>query len=152
MWLWLSLAWGDPVELDKAIAADEVVQVGSIEYRSDEPIYLLPTPIFDKLLTAEKAGRACEKGLSEVEEILVRTEGQRKEAQATAAIALARASEALQVAGDQMRADNVQAQDQVKLLLELEEKVGKAQAQRNVALAIAGGALSAVLVGAWAAR
>lgn len=134
IWLLCSLAFGGTVRLDEPAVAREDVVVGETTYTAPQPIYLLPTPSFDRLLEDAKKLRACEEGLEDAESALVTAQG------------------ALTDARTQMELDEANDLEQMKTIFQLQEDLGKARAQRNVAVALAGGVAAGVVAAALLSR
>ena len=144
----LSLALAAPVELLEAEVARVPVQVGAVTYTAVEPIYLVPTPVFDKLLTSAKQLKVCDAGLASAAQGLRAVRKEHEVSQLLTLQALGQAGSALSTAQNQMELDARLEQDRMAAMLKAQEKLGRAQAQRNVALGITGGVLAAVLAGA----
>lgn len=139
-------------ELTDPVAVDQPVVVGEVTYTSAEPIYLLPTPTFDRMLEDTKKLHLCEGGLDEIRLKLREAGKDLAVSQASTTQAIATAGSALQQASEQMDRDAETDLAQVQQLLELQDKVGRAQSQRNVALGITGGVLAAGLAYGFASR
>lgn len=146
----LSLAFGG--ELTEAVFTRGAVEADGKVYTSEEPIYILPTPVFDKLLAAKQQATLCEEGLARTQEHLRDAKTWQEHESAARSQAVDQATRALQMASEQMRKDQEQDQQQAQAVLALEEKLGRAQAQRNVALGITGGVLAALIANAVASR
>lgn len=142
MWL-IVLALGG--ELTEPVAVDKPVTVEGVVYTSAEPIYLLPTPTFDRMLADTKKLQLCSEGLGEVRTKLTQAEIERNRSQHLTFTAMEKAGAALELASAQMERDGEQDAKNVEQLLEMQRKLGRAQSQRNVALGVATG-LAAGLV------
>lgn len=148
MMLWLvCAALAGELVLTEPVIAREPVQVGKVTYTSDQPIFIVPTSTFDKLLRDVQKLEACEVGLRRVGDDLILARKDQETASRLTLDALTGAGEALTVAQAQMQLDQQNDQDQIDLVLRLQADVGKAKGQRNVVLGVASGVVIVVAAG-----
>lgn len=143
----LTLALAGEVVLEEPVVARDPIHVGSTTYTASEPVFLVPTPTFDRLLIDTKKLRACEGGLERTEAALLRARTEQEAASTVTTEALLAAGAALQTAQEQMGLDQRNDQEQLALILKLQNDVGKARGQRNVALGVAAGVAVVVAAG-----
>jgi len=145
-WLVCAALAGELV-LTEPVIAREPVQVSKVTYTSDQPIFIVPTSTFDKLLRDVQKLEACEVGLRRVGDDLILARKDQETASRLTLDALTGAGEALTVAQAQMQLDQQNDQDQIDLVLRLQADVGKAKGQRNVVLGVASGVVIVVAAG-----
>ena len=145
MWLLLSVSAG-AAELVEPVAVTEPVQVGTRTWTAPDPIYLVPTKTFDRFLADAHKLKACTDGLDRVEGKLFEARQRLEASQNITSTALTSSAGALTACSEQMTLDERTSREQIEFVIELQERVGRAQAQRNVALAAGAGVVTAILV------